>query len=631
MSEPAGSTSNGTIYPASHLGQYVVVKDIAEGTFGTVKMGVHVITGHRVAMKYISKKMINATKTKLRVQREVEYMRMLRHPHIIKLYEVINTPTDIIIVLEYVAGELFNYIVQHGRMKEDKARKFFQQLISGIDYSHRLKVVHRDLKPENVLLDDDLNVKIADFGLSNRMMDGEFFKTSCGSPNYAAPEVIRGALYEGPEIDVWSCGVVLFVMLCGRLPFEDDDINQLFTKITSGHFLIPNHVSPDARYLLHGMLNTDPLKRLTIPDILRSPWFMKDLPGYLMPLPPPPGPLLGTLSSLVEPKKPPFEIIPGLGRIDDTVIDGLVGRLQGVDRAEILEALRRDDGPTGNAVKVAYALLRDMQRQGRDVAEFEQEEREAYLVAMDPKHNLSPVLSPGGDPTVNPFDTEFGAEDDASGEEEYDDDIGAVFEEPEHHITVLPTSLPQIDESIPQKVSSRSRGGHRRPHRPRWHFGIRSRSPPMEVMLEIYRVLKLHGAEWREKRVLGGLGGIPDPDYIRRAREEANPDIVYDEGYVDMKAATSVYLIEARVRVEDVVVLMNIQLYMLDEANYLVDFQHKGYYQAAKRGPTFDMERPAPIEYLEPNATPQSEHAVTSPFLFMDVACKLIIELAGGA
>lgn len=139
-------------------------------------------------------------------------------------------------MLEYAGGELFNYIVANGRMPEARARRFFQQLISGIEYSHKLKIVHRDLKPENVLLDDDLNVKIADFGLSNEIKDGDFLKTSCGSPNYAAPEVIRGGLYTGPEIDVWSAGVILYVMLCGRLPFEDDDVQTLFTKISRESF-----------------------------------------------------------------------------------------------------------------------------------------------------------------------------------------------------------------------------------------------------------------------------------------------------------------------------------------------------------------------------------------------------------
>ncbi len=144
-------------------------------------------------------------------------------------------------------------------MPEHQARRFFQQLISGIEYSHRLKIVHRDLKPENVLLDDDLNVKIADFGLSNEIKDGDFLKTSCGSPNYAAPEVIRGGLYTGPEIDVWSAGVILYVMLSGRLPFEDDDVQALFTKISREHLcylcsLVKSLMTPSRGHLPYSLL-----------------------------------------------------------------------------------------------------------------------------------------------------------------------------------------------------------------------------------------------------------------------------------------------------------------------------------------------------------------------------------------
>lgn len=165
-----------------------------------------------------------------------------KHPSFISepRYEVISTPTDIIFVLEFAGGELFNYIVANGRMPESRARKFFQQIISGIEYSHRLKIVHRDLKPENILLDDDLNVKITDFGLSNEISDGDFLATSCGSPNYAAPEVIRGGVYAGPEIDVWSSGVILYVMLSGRLPFEDEEVHVLFSKITRKSAKLPS-------------------------------------------------------------------------------------------------------------------------------------------------------------------------------------------------------------------------------------------------------------------------------------------------------------------------------------------------------------------------------------------------------
>ncbi|KAF6742784.1 kinase-like domain-containing protein [Ephemerocybe angulata] len=276
------------MFPPSKLGEYTVTQDIAEGTFGKVKMAIHTITGHKVAMKYISKAVIQREKTKTRVRREFEYMRTLRHPHIIKLYEVISTPTDIIFVLEYAGGELFNYIVTHGRMSEQRARRFFQQIIHGIEYSHRLKIVHRDLKPENVLLDDDLNVKIADFGLSNEISDGDFLTTSCGSPNYAAPEVIRGGVYAGPEIDVWSSGVILYVMLCGRLPFEDDDVQVLFQKITQGTFHLPSSLGHDARDLITQMLAVDPVKCITIQKILEHPFYKTDLPRYLQPLPPPP-------------------------------------------------------------------------------------------------------------------------------------------------------------------------------------------------------------------------------------------------------------------------------------------------------------------------------------------------------
>jgi carbon catabolite-derepressing protein kinase len=269
-------------------------------------------------------------------------------------------------------------------MAEPQARRFFQQIMSGVDYSHRLKIVHRDLKPENVLLDDDLNVKIADFGLSNEIKDGDFLKTSCGSPNYAAPEVIRGGLYTGPEIDVWSCGVILYVMLCGRLPFEDDDVHALFTKISracaacyptlplltctlEGTYHMPSYLSPEARGLINNMLAVDPVKRITVPDILQHPFYTAELPRYLQPLPPRPGPVLGTLSSLVVPGKTiDFEIIEGLGRIEPSIVDDLVSKIEDADKDTVWECLRRDDGVQGNAVKVAYLLLRDKQRLGRD-------------------------------------------------------------------------------------------------------------------------------------------------------------------------------------------------------------------------------------------------------------------------
>ncbi|KAH7886390.1 kinase-like domain-containing protein [Phlebopus sp. FC_14] len=638
------------VFPASKLGEYIVLEDIAEGTFGKVKMATHTITGQKVAMKYISKAVIHMTKTKTRVQREVEYMRTLRHPHIIKLYEVISTPTDIIIVLEYAGGELFNYIVANGRMPEQRARRFFQQLISGIEYSHQLKIVHRDLKPENVLLDDDLNVKIADFGLSNEIKDGDFLKTSCGSPNYAAPEVIRGGLYTGPEIDVWSCGVILYVMLCGRLPFEDEDVQTLFTKISQGSYHMPSYLGADARGLINSMLAVDPVKRITIPEITQHPFFTTDLPRYLTPLPPRPGPVLGTLSSLVSPAKVlDFEIIEGLGRIEEDVVEELANRMDGVDKDDIWECLQRDDGVQGNAVKVAYMLLRDKRRHGRDLAEFEEQERDAKLAAMDPRNTISPgALSPSGDREDNPFEAEFNGDYD-------DDDIddGLDFSTPTidaeiNNFAVLNSSLPLPDQ-LPEQHHLASYYNAKRAwpvkekkqHRTKWHFGIRSRSPPMEVMLEIYRTLKTLGMEWKEKRNLGGLGGIRPRHRSNGAKIERARDLDGNES-VDLRAAASVYFVETRARVQDQVVLMNLQLYMVDSINYLVDFHHKKTYKASSEpgAGKFDVANPEivlpdsssdgrSIKDKDPHALKEDE--VVSPFVFMDVACRLILELAGGA
>eukprot|EP01050_Picozoa_sp_SAG11_P004777 SAG11_NODE_314_length_10874_cov_12.170302_5_plen_526_part_00 len=267
---------------AVKIGPYALAKTLGVGSFGKVKLGQHDLTGHKVAVKILNRKKIQSLEMDEKVRREIKILKLFMHPHIIRLYEVIDTPTDIFVVMEYVSeGELFDYIVEKGRLSEDDGRKFFQQIVSGIDYCHRHMVVHRDLKPENLLLDSDLNVKIADFGLSNMMRDGAFLKTSCGSPNYAAPEVISGKLYAGPEVDVWSCGVILYALLCGSLPFDDENIPNLFKKIKGGIYSLPNHLSEGVRDLIPRMLVVDPMKRITIKKIRQHPWFRVNLAKYL--------------------------------------------------------------------------------------------------------------------------------------------------------------------------------------------------------------------------------------------------------------------------------------------------------------------------------------------------------------
>ena len=247
-----------------------------------VKIAEHILTGHKVAIKILNRKKIKQMDMEEKVRREIKILRLFTHPHVIRLYEVVETATDIYVVMEYVrAGELFDYIVEKGRLPEAEARHFFQQIVSGVEYCHRHMVVHRDLKPENLLLDGAMRVKIADFGLSNVMRDGRFLKTSCGSPNYAAPEVISGRLYAGPEVDVWSCGVILYALLCGSLPFDDENIPSLFKKIKAGAYALPSHLSPGARDLIPRMLLVDPLKRVTLPEVRAHPWFALHLPRYL--------------------------------------------------------------------------------------------------------------------------------------------------------------------------------------------------------------------------------------------------------------------------------------------------------------------------------------------------------------
>lgn len=250
------------------IGHYILSKTLGTGTFGKVKLAYHQVTGHKVAVKILNRRKIKSLDVVAKIRREIQNLKLVRHPHIIKLYQVISSPTEFYMVMEYVpGGELFEYIVKRGKLQEEEARKIFQQLVSGIDYCHRHNVVHRDLKPENLLLDNNQNVRIADFGLSNMMSDGEFLRTSCGSPNYAAPEVISGKLYAGPEIDIWSCGVILYALVCGVLPFDDEYVPNLFKKIRSGVYHRPEHVSDDCRNLIRRMLEVDQVKRINIQEI----------------------------------------------------------------------------------------------------------------------------------------------------------------------------------------------------------------------------------------------------------------------------------------------------------------------------------------------------------------------------
>ncbi len=261
---------------------YFLISFLGVGTFGKVKLAEHVVTGQKVAIKIINKQKMHQMNMHEKLSREINILKVMAHPHVIRMYELIDSPTELFMVMEYVSGgELFDYIVHKVRLRESEARRLFQQIIAGIEFCHQHMVCHRDLKPENLLLDKNLQIKIADFGLSNRMWDGEFLKTSCGSPNYASPEVVSGKYYAGPETDVWSAGVCLYALLCGSLPFDDENVPNLFRKIKHGNFTLPGHISAEAKDLIVQMLVVDPTKRLTIPLIRKHRWFRVGLPEYL--------------------------------------------------------------------------------------------------------------------------------------------------------------------------------------------------------------------------------------------------------------------------------------------------------------------------------------------------------------
>ena len=216
----------GTIRLVSFL--IKIATTIGEGTFGKVKLGIHTITGEKVAIKILEKKCIRNKADVVRVAREISFLKLTRHPNVVQLYEILETPGQLYLVMEYAShGELFDYIVEQQKVDEKTALKFFREIIAGISYLHSQGVIHRDLKPENLLLDSHDSIKIVDFGLSNSATENGLLKTACGSPCYAPPEMILGKKYKGPLADIWSCGVVLFALLCGHLPFDDQSTTHL--------------------------------------------------------------------------------------------------------------------------------------------------------------------------------------------------------------------------------------------------------------------------------------------------------------------------------------------------------------------------------------------------------------------
>uniref|UniRef100_A0A4W3JR34 MAP/microtubule affinity-regulating kinase 3 n=1 Tax=Callorhinchus milii TaxID=7868 RepID=A0A4W3JR34_CALMI len=255
-----------------HIGNYRLLKTIGKGNFAKVKLARHVLTGREVAVKIIDKTQLNPTSLQ-KLFREVRIMKILNHPNIVKLFEVIETEKTLYLIMEYASGgEVFDYLVAHGRMKEKEARAKFRQIVSSVQYCHQKCIVHRDLKAENLLLDADMNIKIADFGFSNEFTIGNKLDTFCGSPPYAAPELFQGKKYDGPEVDVWSLGVILYTLVSGSLPFDGQNLKELRERVLRGKYRIPFYMSTDCENLLKKLLVLNPVKRGSLEQIMKDRW-----------------------------------------------------------------------------------------------------------------------------------------------------------------------------------------------------------------------------------------------------------------------------------------------------------------------------------------------------------------------
>ncbi|XP_064830619.1 MAP/microtubule affinity-regulating kinase 4-like isoform X1 [Oncorhynchus masou masou] len=301
-----------------HIGNYRLLKTIGKGNFAKVKLARHILTGKEVAIKIIDKNQLNPTSLQ-KLFREVRIMKGLNHPNIVQLFEVIETENTLYLIMEYASGgEVFDYLVSHGRMKEKEARAKFRQIVSAVHYCHLKNIVHRDLKAENLLLDADSNIKIADFGFSNEFTMGNKLDTFCGSPPYAAPELFQGKKYDGPEVDIWSLGVILYTLVSGSLPFDGQNLKELRERVLRGKYRVPFYMSTDCEGILRRFLVLNPTKRCTLEQIMNDKWINSGYDGE-------------ELKAHIEPLEDHndgsrIEVMVGMGYTRDDIKDALTTR-----------------------------------------------------------------------------------------------------------------------------------------------------------------------------------------------------------------------------------------------------------------------------------------------------------------
>uniref|UniRef100_A0A8C5BBZ8 BR serine/threonine kinase 2b n=1 Tax=Gadus morhua TaxID=8049 RepID=A0A8C5BBZ8_GADMO len=343
-----------------------------------VALGIHCVTCQKVAIKIVNREKLSES-VLMKVEREIAILKLIEHPHVLKLHDVYENKKYLYLVLEHVSGgELFDYLVKKGRLTPKEARKFFRQIISALDFCHSHSICHRDLKPENLLLDEKNNIRIADFGMASLQVGDSLLETSCGSPHYACPEVIRGEKYDGRKADAWSCGVILFALLVGALPFDDDNLRNLLEKVKLGVFHMPHFIPPDCQNLLRGMIEVDATKRLTLEQIQKHTWYLagKNEPEPEQPVP----------------RKVAIRMLAALEEIDPDVLESMHSLGCFRDKAKLTKDLLSEDD---NQEKMIYFLLLD--RKERYPSQEDQNLPPRNEIVDPPRKRVdSPMLSRHG-------------------------------------------------------------------------------------------------------------------------------------------------------------------------------------------------------------------------------------------
>ncbi|KAG7482269.1 serine serine/threonine-protein kinase BRSK2-like isoform X4 [Solea senegalensis] len=373
----SGKDANSGHY-ANYVGPYRLEKTLGKGQTGLVKLGIHCVTCQKVAIKIVNREKLSES-VLMKVEREIAILKLIEHPHVLKLHDVYENKKYLYLVLEHVSGgELFDYLVKKGRLTPKEARKFFRQIISALDFCHSHSICHRDLKPENLLLDEKNNIRIADFGMASLQVGDNLLETSCGSPHYACPEVIRGEKYDGRKADAWSCGVILFALLVGALPFDDDNLRNLLEKVKLGVFHMPHFIPPDCQNLLRGMIEVDASKRLTLEQIQKHTWYLagKNEPEPEQPVP----------------RKVAIRMLASVEEIDPDVLESMHSLGCFRDKDKLTKDLLTEDD---NQEKMIYFLLLD--RKERYPSHEDQNLPPRSEIADPPRKRVdSPMLSRHG-------------------------------------------------------------------------------------------------------------------------------------------------------------------------------------------------------------------------------------------